>query len=79
MRGLRARGAVGVDIHWAAGKAARVALRPHLKGEYKLRPPRGQQIAILLIGERPLRFTNGDDGVAIVSFQGGQEYELRFR
>jgi alpha-L-fucosidase 2 len=35
--GLRARGAVEVDIAWSGGKATRVALRPAIAGEHKVR------------------------------------------
>jgi alpha-L-fucosidase 2 len=43
--GLQARGAVGVDITWTGGKATRVVLHPRVEGEYRVRPPKGQQIA----------------------------------
>lgn len=42
--GLRARGAITVDIAWAAGKAVKAVLRPDVDVNVKLRPPRGQQI-----------------------------------
>lgn len=42
--GLRARGAITVDITWAAGKAVRAVLRPNVDVDVKLRAPRGQQI-----------------------------------
>src|SRR5207253_1234337 len=45
IKGLRARGAVGVDLSWQAGKATLVVLRPDVTGEYKLRAPSGQQFA----------------------------------
>ncbi len=43
--GLRARGAVGVDIKWSGGKADEVKLRPGVDGERMIRPPKGQRIA----------------------------------
>ena len=43
--GLQARGAVGVDITWKAGKATRVVLHPRVDGDYRIRPAKGQSIA----------------------------------
>ncbi|MEO8132342.1 MAG: glycoside hydrolase family 95-like protein, partial [Bryobacteraceae bacterium] len=42
--GLRARGALGVDISWSDGKTTRASLRPDFDGAQILRPPAGQRI-----------------------------------
>lgn len=47
IKGLRGRGAIEVDLSWAAGKATLAVLRPDVSGEHKLRPPRGQRTSIL--------------------------------
>jgi alpha-L-fucosidase 2 len=44
-RGLRARGDVEVDVSWKVGRAISAALRPDVGGEYRVRPPHGQQIS----------------------------------
>jgi alpha-L-fucosidase 2 len=64
--GLRARGAVGVDIEWKGGKATKVLLRPDRTGYVVVRPPRGQHVA-------------GHPGqTAMLSLRKGVSHELRF-
>jgi alpha-L-fucosidase 2 len=65
--GLQARGAVGVDITWANGKATRATLRPRVDGEHTIRPPRGQRIA----GQ-----TLGADGTVTMRLKAGRAYVL---
>jgi alpha-L-fucosidase 2 len=76
--GLRARGAVGVDIAWAAGKASRVVLHPAIAGDCKLRPPRGQQIAAVASAGKPVPFTT-TDGDAALKLAPGHTYEVSFQ
>jgi alpha-L-fucosidase 2 len=47
VKGLRARGAVEVDLRWQGAKAVTATLRPDLAGEYHLRAPQGQKIATI--------------------------------
>jgi alpha-L-fucosidase 2 len=77
--GLRARGAVELDIQWAGGKATRVALRPQQDGEQTLRAPRGQQIASVTANGKALKITNGADGDTRVRLSAGKEYAVAFR
>jgi len=44
VKGLRARGAVEVDIRWEQGNAVAASIRPEFSGEYHLRAPSGQKI-----------------------------------
>ena len=44
VKGLKARGAVEVDLRWENGKAVSAAVRPEFSGEYQLRVPAGQKI-----------------------------------
>lgn len=62
--GLRARGAITVDITWAAGKAVTAVLRPNVDVDVKLRPPRGQQIVSV----------NGQ-----LALKGGKVYRIAFK
>jgi alpha-L-fucosidase 2 len=78
LKGLRARGAIGVDIDWAAGKATVVVLRPDVEGEHKIRPPRGQQIATITERGKGLKLGAGADGVVKLKMMAGKEYRITF-
>jgi alpha-L-fucosidase 2 len=77
--GLRARGAVGVDVQWRAGKATETRLRPTIDGEYVIRLPRSQRIVSVAIKGAPLPLHTNDDGTVRLSLRGGREYVLSFR
>jgi alpha-L-fucosidase 2 len=76
--GLRARGAVEVDLIWLDGKATRVKLRAKVDGEIKLRPPRGQEFVSMSENGWYIKFAVGD-GVARLKVSAGSEYLLGFR
>jgi alpha-L-fucosidase 2 len=77
--GLRARGSIEMDLHWRAGKATRVVLRPGTDGEQRLRPPRGQQIASITENGKSLRFSVASDGLVTLKMVAGRQYQLSFR
>ena len=79
IKGLRARGAVGVDLRWAAGKETVVVLRPEVDGEQKLRPPRGQKIATLIGDKKNMTFSTTADGTIQLKMTAGKEYRVTFR
>ena len=77
VKGLKARGAVEVDLRWENGKAASAALRPDFSGTYRLRVPAGQRIHSVADGsEVPLR--NYDDGSVGVTLEAKRTYRVRF-
>ena len=78
IRGLRARGAIGVDLHWQAGKATLVVLRSDVSNEYRLRPPRVQQIATISENGRKLLFPVAADGTVRLKMAAGKEYRVTF-
>ena len=77
--GLRARGAVGVDIRWSAGKAVEVRLRPDVDGERAIRPPKGQGVASITSSGAVVKFMSGADGVVRTPLARGREYVVAFR
>ena len=78
VRGLRARGAVEVDLGWSSGKATEAVLRPRVSAEHKVRPPRGQRVAAIYEGKRRLSPPGAADGVVQVRVIAGRQYRIRF-
>ena len=78
IKGLRARGGVGVDLTWSAGKATRAVMRPDLNGEFKLRPPHGQRIAFVREQGKRTQFAPAVDGVIRLKIMAGKEYRVTF-
>lgn len=76
--GLRARGAVELDLAWAKGKATGATLRPMTTAARRLRPPAGQRIAGVKTGGKTLPLTADDSGDVTVQLQSGQSYEVAF-
>jgi alpha-L-fucosidase 2 len=78
IKGLRARGAVGVDITWRDGKAIEAMLRPKFSEERAIRPPRGQTIISITANGSRGTFSKDDDGLVRVAGLAGREYRIRF-
>jgi alpha-L-fucosidase 2 len=76
--GLRARGALELDVQWRAGEALEVRLRPLIDGEHVVRPPRSQRVAAVTSGGAPVAVTSLDDGRVRVRVSAGREYVLAF-
>ena len=76
--GLRARGAIGVDLAWANGKLTEVALRPDVSGEQKLRPQVGRRIVSITENGKRMAVPNPVDGVTSVSLIAGRIYRIVF-
>ena len=77
--GLRARGAVEVDLTWADGKATSAVLRAKVSGEQKLRAPRRQEIDSVSESGRKIRFSATGYGLVRVRMNAGKEYRIGFR
>ena len=76
-RGLRARGDVEVDVSWKAGRATSAALRPDVSGEYKVRPPHGQQISKIESAGRTIPMQESG-GTWSVRLEPHREYSISF-
>jgi alpha-L-fucosidase 2 len=70
--GLRARGAVDVDISWKDGRATRAVLRPHVDGAVVIAPPATQRIANVDA------VTGRTDRSVTMALRAGREYVLTF-
>ena len=77
VRGLRARGAVEVDLRWEKGKAVAVTLRPEIDGKYTLRAPEGQKIQSVAAGDAAELRTEAD-GSVIVRLEAKRSYRVLF-
>ena len=75
--GLRARGALELDLAWKDHKATAVRLRPSVGGEHVIRPPRGQRIAAIVSGA-DATLVPGEDQTVRVRLIAGREYNMRF-
>jgi alpha-L-fucosidase 2 len=64
VKGLRARGGVGVDISWKDGKIVEAVLHPKVSGEFVVRAPTGQEI--------------GGKQTARIKCVAGQDYRICF-
>jgi alpha-L-fucosidase 2 len=78
VKGLRARGAVTVDLKWAGGKVVEATLSTTLAGEHLLRFPEGQQIRGLRDNRGNVAWKTDADGAAHVLLERGVLYRLRF-
>jgi alpha-L-fucosidase 2 len=71
LEGLRARGNVGVDITWKAGKATGATLRPATAGKQQIRAPKGQQIRAIKQSNSAVALVRNDDGSVSAQLDAG--------
>jgi alpha-L-fucosidase 2 len=78
-RGLRARGAVELDLEWKDGAATELTLRAARDGTHRLRAPRGQTVAEVRSdgGGKPRWSRDGE--VVVIEVAAGGRYEASFR
>ena len=77
-RGLRARGAVEIDLTWRNSKAAAATLRAGVDGPVTLAVPAGQQIAAIAGSTGPLHLAPAPNGAVTVLLKAGAEYTVTF-
>lgn len=78
IKGLRARGAIAVDLVWTKGKATLAVLRPDVSGECKLRPPRDQRIDSVVENGKSVGVRPNAEGLVNLKTTEGREYRVTF-
>jgi alpha-L-fucosidase 2 len=76
--GLRARGAIGVDLTWQDGRATEARLRPDVDSEQLIRPPRGERIEMVTEAGASVSFGASPQGTVRLALQRQREYTIRF-
>lgn len=77
VKGLRARGAVEVDIVWKDGKAIAAELRPALSETVRLRAPKGQKLTSCRTN-REISFSPEQDGSVSILLEAKKRYRISF-
>jgi alpha-L-fucosidase 2 len=72
--GLRARGALEVDLRWSNGEATECTVQPNLTGKYVFRAPKNQRITA--ISRTSLH--HQPDGTVLAQLNSGRSYGLAF-
>ncbi len=78
VRGLRARGAIEVDLAWAQSRAQSCSLQAKQSGQIVLRAPKGQGIAAIRGGAKLVPMTRHADGSVAVTLHPGR-YRVNFQ
>ncbi len=74
--GLRARGAVEIDVTWDRGLPTAVTLRPAVDGEHRLRFPAGARVSEIRNGRRRIPVQSAGDSAIRLSVKAGQVYVI---
>ena len=74
VKGLCARGGVEIDIEWQSGRAKSAILKAKVRGEHKLRAPKGQ--AVETVNGR--KVSTEADGTVKLSLIKGRVYRILF-
>ena len=86
-KGLCARGGLEIDLSWRERHATSAKLKASITGKHRLRPPCGQQIVEVRVGDEVISFqastgvspSKKEGGTILLEVQAGKSYEVVFR
>jgi alpha-L-fucosidase 2 len=76
VRGLRARGGLGVDVAWSNGSVRSVVLHAQRGGRYLLALPQGQRPAVITDQSGQNAVWSEENGQIVLTVQHGKSYTL---
>jgi alpha-L-fucosidase 2 len=77
--GLRARGAVFVDLQWEAGASTVVTMSGEVTGTHRIRPPRDEKLSQATEDGRAIKLTTNGDSTVNLTISPGRKYRLAFK
>ena len=78
VKGLRARGAVEIDIAWSRDEPTVAILRPLVDGNRLLRLPRGKHSASVIENGKSVTTEPASGGLVLLKMSAGSEYRITF-
>jgi len=78
IKGLRARGAIEIDLDWKDGSATNAVLKPLANGSFKLRPPRRQLIETISENGKTRTVSPDQNGLLTLKLSRAKVYRLKF-
>ena len=78
IKGIKARGDIGVDLEWGENKSTTVVLNPGKNCTQKIRPPKDQKIKNVLEDENKISVLTHGDGTSDIIMKAGKKYSIMF-
>jgi hypothetical protein len=70
---------VEVGLAWQDGRATSVELKASALGRHHVRPPQGQRIFAVRVGDAPVPTQADHEGIVTLSVRNGMTYTLELR
>lgn len=78
IKGIKARGAIEVDLEWEENKVTTVVLNPGENCAHKVRPPKDQKIKSVLEDGDKISVLTYSDGTTEIKMKAGKKYSIMF-